>query len=151
MVKRIAVLITCYNRKNTTLAALEALFSQELPRYHLLDVFLTDDGSNDGTSEAVQIRYPQVHVSRGTGALYWGGGMRQAWITALDSDPDFYLWLNDDTSLLDGALLRLLETFESLNERFGSHILVGATRDPITGVDNYGGLIRTSRLRKLKF
>ena len=151
MAKRIAVLITSFNRRNTTLAALKALFSQKLPPDHVLDVFLLDDGSTDGTGEAVRSLYPQIHVSQGSGSLYWGGGMRKVWKEALLRDPSFYLWLNDDTSLDEGALLRMLETFWSLNGRIGSHILVGATRDPNTGVHNYGGLIRTSRFRRLRF
>ena len=46
--KTIATLITCHNRKDKTLACLDALFSNHLPDRVLLDVFLVDDGSTDG-------------------------------------------------------------------------------------------------------
>ena len=48
----IAVLITSFNRKNSTLKCLGKLFSQNLKEYYL-GVYLVDDGSTDGTFKAV--------------------------------------------------------------------------------------------------
>ena len=49
--KNIAVLITCYNRKDKTLLCLESLFKQQgLGIDFSLAVFLVDDGSTDGTA-----------------------------------------------------------------------------------------------------
>ena len=151
MMARIAVLITCFNRRDTTLAALSALFAQELPPDNCLDVFLADDGSTDGTGATVQDRFPQVHVCQGTGFLYWNGALRLAWEVALKEDFNFYLWLNDDTFLNKDALRLLLATYISLKAVHGELIVVGTTRDPITGVHNYGGLKRRSWLRRLRF
>ena len=151
MVNRIAALITCFNRKDTTLMALGALFAQKLPPDVFLEVFLVDDSSTDQTGAAVQARFPQVHVCQGTGSLFWNGGMRLAWEKALERAFDFYLWLNDDTILNEYTVFRLLTTYNSLKVQCGELIVVGTTEDPITGVHNYGGLIRTSWLRRLKF
>ena len=79
MIPTIAVLLTCFNRRAKTLAALEALFKQDgAGTTFALNVFLVDDGSSDGTGDAVRGAFPQVHVIDGTGDLYWNGGMRRA-------------------------------------------------------------------------
>ena len=45
---RIAVILTCFNRKQKTLACLEALFNQTLPADTSLTTYLVDDASTDG-------------------------------------------------------------------------------------------------------
>ena len=68
---KIAAIMTCHNRKNKTMACLKSLFTI-IPE---TDVYLTDDGSTDGTSEAVLYTYPNVHIISGDGNLYWNRGM----------------------------------------------------------------------------
>jgi GT2 family glycosyltransferase len=82
---RTAVLITCHNRKPKTLACLAALFNQELSPEVTIDVYLVDDGSTDGTAEAVHQAYPQVKILQGDGSLFWNRGMRKAFAEALIS------------------------------------------------------------------
>ena len=65
MMKRIAVLLTVYNRRDKTLYCLDRLYHQENMDNYKVDVFLTDDGSTDGTSEAVCTKYPKVHIIKG--------------------------------------------------------------------------------------
>ena len=74
----IAVLMTCHNRKLKTLATLESLFKQILTSEIALNAYLVDDGSTDGTAEAVQQTYPQINIFSGDGNLFWNGGMRVA-------------------------------------------------------------------------
>jgi len=107
---RIAVLITCHNRKPKTLACLTALFNQTPPSSATTDVYLVDDGSTDGTAEEVHQAYPQVKILQGDGSLFWNGGMRKAFSEALKYDYDYYLWLNDDTILYPEAIASLLTT-----------------------------------------
>ena len=54
-IKTVAVLLTCFNRKEKTLASLVRLFeAKEAYNSNLnLSIFLTDDGSTDGTGDAV--------------------------------------------------------------------------------------------------
>jgi len=145
---RIATLITCHNRKEKTLACLDALFQDTLPEGYSLDVFLVDDGSTDGTEQAVREHYPQVTVIRGDGNLYWNGGMRVTFAAAMEKGFDYYLWLNDDTLLYPNATEKLINTSRDLKARQGkSVIVVGSTQDERDGQLTYGGVIR---LRKLK-
>ena len=148
----ISVLLTCFNRRPTTLAALERLFRQDCIAEVNLEVFLVDDGSSDGTGDAVKAQFPQVHVVQGDGSLYWNGGMRTAMGLALQRDLDYYVWLNDDTILLPDALRRMLKTEELLRARgLATAIVVGSTCDPRTGLLTYGGVVRSSPWRTLKF
>ena len=141
----IAVLITCHNRRQKTLACLAALFSQVLPPEVDLAVYLVDDGSADGTAEAVRQAYPQVRVLQGDGSLFWNGGMRMAFDAAVKDDPDYYLWLNDDTLLDPDAVSALLATYRRLAELGGDRAIVtGSTRDPDTGKHTYGGVVRSN-------
>lgn len=124
MNKTIAVLLTVHDRKLQTLACLKGLFEQSLPDGYELDVYLTDDGCTDGTPDAVREQYPQVNIIDGDGNLFWNRGMYKAWEAAAKTkDYDFYLWLNDDTVLLPGALEALLKEAEEKPDS----VIVGPT------------------------
>jgi len=136
----IAVLITCHNRKVQTIACLDRLFTQQLPQSHTLSVYLVDDGCTDGTAEAVRAAYPAVMILKGNGSLFWCNGMRLAWQHAAQRDPDFYLWLNDDTLLRPDCLAVLLAAWnESATPSGNGGIVVGTCCDPITAEFSYGG------------
>lgn len=148
--KRIAVLITCHNRKAKTLACLDALFQCKLPEGYSLEVFLVNDGSTDGTEQAVREHYPQVTIIKGDGNLYWNGGMRVAFAAAMEKGFDFYLWLNDDTILHTPALPNLLALakVEALKHNKPA-VIVGTTQSELGGRATYGGLRRLSVWRPL--
>ena len=148
----IAVLLTCYNRREKTLQCLQALYQQDLPIEIKLKPYLVDDASSDGTAEAVQQKYPDVHLIQGTGSLFWNGGMRSAFEAAQVEDPDYYLWLNDDTVLYPHALETLLNVSGKLAaQEQGKAIVVGSTLDPETDSPSYGGLMQTYWWHPLKF
>ena len=145
---RLAVLMTCFNRKSMTLEALNSLFTQQHIEDLDVTVYLVDDGSRDGTSQAVAERYPQVCLLQGDGSLFWNGGMRRAFAHALAQSFDGYIWFNDDTRLEGDALFRLVACAGNVSELLGPAIIVGSIRDPHTGVHSYGGVRRcVSRLR----
>jgi GT2 family glycosyltransferase len=144
----VAGLMTCHNRRHKTLACIAALTQCELPVGMTLELFLVDDGSTDGTTAAVHEVFPYVHVLSGDGSLYWNGGMRLAFATAMAQGFDDYLWLNDDTMLDADAIAHLYACRRQLSEMGDStpNIIVGATRDPVTGHITYGGLVSRDRL-----
>ncbi|WP_309742027.1 MULTISPECIES: glycosyltransferase family 2 protein [unclassified Chamaesiphon] len=156
----IAVLMTCYNRKQKTLDSLDSLFSQDGGEDRSLSVYLVDDGSTDGTTTAVAAAYPQVNILQGDGSLFWNRGMHMAFAAALvgvasqneNRDYDYYLWLNDDTILYPAALAGLLHASDAVAAKGNPQaIIVGATCDPQTGVLTYGGLESQDRYRPLRF
>jgi len=147
----IAVCLTCYNRCETTLRCLRGLTSAQLPNDFSLRVYLTDDASADGTAEAVRRDFPDVVLLNGDGSLYWGGGMRLAFGTAMAAGHDFYLWLNDDVELFPDVLVRLVEVYRAVNGG-GKHLtlIVGATCEPGTEILTYSGVNR-SGISPIKF
>lgn len=154
--KKFAVLMTSHNRATKTLQCLEGLITDFKDiREWSADVFLTDDGSTDGTSEEVSSRYPQVTLIRGDGSLFWAGGMRAAWNAAMDQGAyDFFVWANDDVEFLPGAVraafTRAVQLQCNLNQQ--ATILVGSILDPITQSVTYSGVKRPSPiLRALRF
>lgn len=148
----IAVLITCYNRKQKTLTCLNGLFQQVLPPETAFLVYLVDDGSTDGTAKAIQQTYPQVQVIQGSGNLFWNQGMRQAFGAAIQHNHDYHLWLNDDTVLYPDALATLLAASQKLIKQGNQWaIIVGSAQDPESGELTYGGVVRTSRWHPLKY
>jgi len=108
---RIAVLMTCFNRAETTLRGLKTLFAAQ-PADCRFDVWLVDDASPDGTAQQVRESFPSVHVIDGPGNLFWCKGMRRAWDSALAAEGtekyDHFLWFNDDAILKPDAIAGLL-------------------------------------------
>lgn len=149
---RIAALLTCHNRRASTLLALRRLFAQEVSETVKITVFLVDDGSDDGTGAAVASEFPRVRLLQGDGSLFWSGGMRLAFNEAAKTDFDYYLWLNDDTLLDRNAIASLLMTHRELTQRRENcSIVVGSTYDPETRKLTYGGVVRTSPVHPFKF
>lgn len=117
---KIAALLTCFNRKQKTLACLEGLFQSQAAFKNNtgssieLEVFLTDDGCTDGTAQAVKDAFAgkSIHILQGTGDMFWAGGMRFAWKEAQKrhGEWDYYLLLNDDTTINADCFNELMDT-----------------------------------------
>lgn len=137
--KHIAVIMTVHNRKDKTLMCLKYLFVNKIQAK--VSCVLTDDGSTDGTSEAVLDKFQNVTVLKGDGNLFWNRGMLNSWKEAVKTDPDYYLWLNDDTILTDNALSTLSNISAQTND---DAIVVGSTCDA-RGILSYGGRTKTRK------
>lgn len=143
--KSVAVLMTCFNRREKTLRCLKALQEGwgKAGNGLSVSIFLTDDGCTDGTADAIreqQFQFP-VHILPGTGNLYWNGGMINSWKTAMaEGGFDGYLWLNDDTYALPEFWEDLFAADEYCVATYGKRgIYVGSTKDAETGDFTYGG------------
>lgn len=143
----IHTLATCHNRKKKTLASLTDLHRQELPEGVTLRHTIVDDGSNDGTSEAVSHRFPAVEILHGHGSLYWAGGMRYGWEHSVkDRDFDYLFVYNDDVRLNVDALNHLISISSCYLSDNGvrAHAVVGAFTDRIGGMTTYSGAVKTT-------
>lgn len=149
---RVAALLTCHDRRETTLRCLDRLFACRLPEDAALEVILVDDGSLDGTGAAVAERYPDVDVLVGDGSLFWAGGTRLAMEEARARGVDAHLWLNDDVVLAPSALEDLLSSYRRLRAENGDDVIVvGTMRDPVSGETSYGGVRHASRWHPLRY
>lgn len=147
--KEIAVLLTCHNRKEKSLACLHSFFSANKPKGYFFDVYLVDDGSTDGTGDEVKMNFPYVYVIEGNGDLFWAGGMRLAWETAIQKDKyHAYLLLNDDVLLNVDFISNLIETEKfALMKNGRTGIYSASTIDPITRKTTYGAYkIKTNHI-----
>lgn len=127
----IATIITCFNRKNKTIACLKNLY-KACALYNVnhqtstieLTVFLTDDGCTDGTADAIKAEFcdKNIHIIKGNGHCYWAGGMRLAWKEALKASTpwEYYLLINDDTIVLSNVFEELIRTHNYVLETTGN-------------------------------
>lgn len=149
---RMAVVMTSFNRRQKTMDCLKALSgSRDVGQVELSGV-LVDDGSSDGTAEAVRQAYPWVKIEHGDGSLFWCRGMHRAFGIAMERGFDYYLWLNDDTMLYPDTLARLFACEAERREHTGRPaIVVGSTVDEETGKRTYGGERRAAWWRRTSF
>lgn len=144
---KIAVLITVFNRRDKTLRCLESLSKQKLASNVEIKTFVTDDNSTDGTSAAIKIFYPEVELFKGSGFLYWAGGMRFTFEHSLHYAADYYLLLNDDTVLYENAINILLQGIQQ--NAIQPAICIGSTKDKESQQISYGGR-KLTHLKKWK-
>ena len=136
MNKSISVLMTTFNRVETTIKCLDSLFKADLPENYTLNVIISDSNSPDNTFEILKKKFPSIIIQNVGNNIYWNQGMIQSWNEAKKSDPDFYLWLNDDTFINRDALRNIIKDYFLISK---DSIIVGATH--FNNVCTYGGRI----------
>jgi len=136
MIITFKVIMASYNRRSLTLSVLSQLRKLETSTIRI-NVTVCDDGSTDGTGDAIRLAFPEVQVIETPGELFWAKSMNIADVATAQENYDFLVWLNDDTSLMDDAFERVLLEYEKL--QVANCILVGALRDPITKMRTYSG------------
>ena len=132
---RVLGLATCFNRKEKTLKAINCLI-QGNPEVDF-SFIIVDDGSTDGTKEALE-KIAEVSVISGNGNLFYSGGMRAAIKAAKESkkEYDYCMLFNDDVEFWDSAIEKLCEKDKTV-------IWVGPTCEK-DGSLSYGGVVKTS-------
>ncbi len=135
--KKVLGLATCYNRKDKTIRAIEAL-TKGNPEISF-DFLILDDGSTDGTAEALE-QYENITVLHGSGSCYYTGGMRRVIEAAKKTDKtyDYCLMFNDDVDFYDHCI-------EYLASKPSDKVWVGPTCDE-HGKLVYSGIVRKSKL-----
>lgn len=107
--KRVAIVVPVHNRRDITLQCLRSL-SKINDQGLDVRIYIVDDGSTDGTSEAIANQFGSVNLIQGDGNLWFTEGTNVGIRAALEHDPDFVLMMNDD-QVFDPAFLRsLVET-----------------------------------------
>jgi GT2 family glycosyltransferase len=119
--------IPVHNRVGQTLRCLESLAAGSVPA----TAVVVDDGSTDGTAEAVARHHPDAVVLRGDGNLWWAGATNRGVEHALAHGADYVLTLNNDGVLAPTALEALLES-----ERDGGPALRSSQRHDLDRPDH---------------
>jgi len=134
------VIIPVYNRKNITLKCLENLnLCGDLNRYYIVVV---DDGSTDGTTEAIHNLYPEVIVLNGDGNLWWTGAIKKGMEYAYEQGAEFFVWLNDDCYPQQDTINKLL----NICKHEPKIIAGGQSLEPDTFIPSYGGITGKNRI-----
>lgn len=108
---RLAVVILTWNGREDTLACLRSLEAAGWPGPGDA-VVVVDNGSADGTLEAVAERFPWAERIQNGANLGFAGGNNAGLRRALERGYPFVLLLNNDTEVEAGALEALLEAME---------------------------------------
>ena len=134
---KIAVIVSCYNRKLMSQRCLTQLQKQalEYPE-HSFTFYVYDDASTDGTPEMIREKFPCVILICGQGGLYWCKSMHQAMKEAVKEDYDLYLMINDDVDFYEDALKTMLHAYDIADKPCA---IVGATKETMTDKISYGG------------
>lgn len=106
---KVELVAPVYNRRETTLQALRTIARIDAEG---LDVhtIIVDDGSTDGTSEAIENEFPEVQIVRGDGTLHYAAGTNRGLQAALERNPDYVVTMNDDAIYHEQFLQRLVNT-----------------------------------------
>ncbi len=132
---KVVMILTCFNRREKTTKCIRSIVdvNQKLQT----EIVLVDDKSTDGTEEAVKKVVPDVHIVKGTGKLYWNGGMHMGMKYALETipDADYYVLINDDVEFYPGIFEAMIKELNKKKE-----VLVGATQGD-DGKLSYGGIV----------
>lgn len=112
---KIEVVTPVHNRKELTLRCLKSLGQADLTGIDL-HVIVVDDGSSDGTAEALGREFPDATVIAGDGTLWYTAGTNVGLAEAIKREPDFILAINNDCEF-DPAFLQHLLSSAKANHR----------------------------------
>ena len=103
-------LVLAMNQLRMTRECLTSVLALDPPADRVL---LVDNGSTDGTAEAVRAEFPDVQVMRLPSNRYFAGGVNEGMRHALGAGAGSILLLNNDVVLERGALETLVRALEA--------------------------------------
>lgn len=112
---RVAIIVVNWNRRDDTLECLESLAKIS---YSNCRIILVDNGSTDGSVEAVRQRFPGVKIIEAGENLRFAGGNNLGLKDVLTEGDDYCLLLNNDTTVDPDFLSAVIDSAQS-DERVG--------------------------------
>lgn len=109
MTPPVTVVVLSWNGREDTLACLESLAAATYPA---LSVVVVDNGSSDGSAEAVATEHPDVTLIRLDANLGFAGGMNVGIAEALSHGAELVMLLNNDTVVEPGFVEPLVDALD---------------------------------------
>jgi len=148
----IVALATCHSRRDRTITAVAAMSTWLDSMDARTRIVIVDDGSTDGTHEALRSKFPSVEIIDGNGMLFWAGGMCHGWDRAIAAQlPDYLIVFNDDVVLDPAGMALAWESALSRGDPSEPFLMTAACRDLTRGTISYGGVRRSSWWHPLRF
>lgn len=104
-----ALVIPVHNRRATTIQGLRSLRRINTSGLDV-KIIVVDDGSTDGTSDAIRAEFPEVELIAGDGSLHYAAGTNRGIEAAMAWNADHVVTMNDDSVFHEDFLVHLVET-----------------------------------------
>jgi GT2 family glycosyltransferase len=123
---KIEIVTPVHNRRDLTLRFLKSL--ARIDRTNLeTHVIVVDDGSTDGTADAIRAEFPEVEIIAGDGDLWYTAGTNLGLEAALKHDPDYILAVNNDSVFDKNFLTFMVECAEKYSRSILGALLLDWT------------------------
>jgi GT2 family glycosyltransferase len=108
----VAVIVLTWNQRELTIACLDSLAALDYPA-ECLRIIVVDNGSTDGTVQAIRERFPRVVILENNENLGFAEGNNVGIRHALQGDAEYIMLLNNDTVVAPSMIKELLLVAEA--------------------------------------
>jgi GT2 family glycosyltransferase len=125
--KKVCVVVLNWNGRKLTLDCLEDLQKSDYPN---LEFVVVDNGSTDGSLEAISEAFPHVQMIHNATNLGWAGGSNQGIARGLADGADYLLLLNNDVHTDPAMILNLVAEAAGLQDQVATIPKIYLGSDP---------------------
>lgn len=110
---KIYIIIVTYNAMRWADKCFSSLRSSNIP----VEVVVVDNGSNDGTQDFIQQKFPEVHFIQSSENLGFGKANNIGIEYAYKNGAEFFYLMNQDAWLFPDSIEKLLEVYDTYHNK----------------------------------